>query len=82
MDIELKVVDYYFADWAYAYLPPATSPSHHTNTTSSASHDTSAWEYHSSTPLFHLEPTNAAYESTWTRDNIYRQATSLSLITW
>lgn len=91
MDIILEVVDHYFADWAYAALVPADSFS--TSATISSSYELynngtegiskgASWEYTPSTHLFYLEPTAAAYESIWDRDNICRQAISLFFITW
>lgn len=84
MDIVLEVVDYYFADQAYAALLPLTTSDldHlHVNYTHMKPR-TSSWEYTPSTHLFYLDPTRAAYESIWDRDNVYRQALSLFLITW
>ncbi|KAA8563676.1 hypothetical protein EYC84_011697 [Monilinia fructicola] len=52
------------------------------NGTTSSPKIASTWQYHPSNSFLQFEPTEAAYTSQWNRDNIYRQAFSLFLITW
>lgn len=85
MDIILELVDYYAADQAYASLMPIKLTAFdyiHGNNNTQATLRRSAWEYTPSTHLFYLEPTPAAYESIWDRDNMYRQFLTLFLVTW
>ena len=42
----------------------------------------SGWQWHPSSQSFNLQPSEYAYMSQWDRDNVYRQAFSLYLITW
>ncbi|KAK4540939.1 hypothetical protein LTR36_008447 [Oleoguttula mirabilis] len=42
----------------------------------------SAWQYQPTSQYFSLQPSEFAYLSQWDRDNIYRQALSLYLVTW
>lgn len=42
----------------------------------------SGWQWEPSNSYFSLEPSDFAYLSRWDRDNIYRQALSLYIITW
>ncbi|KAK3944303.1 C-5 sterol desaturase [Diplogelasinospora grovesii] len=83
MDIVLEVSDTFLWDYMYAWVLPARPAPYnfpdHTNATGQAY---SSWQYKPSTSFFSLEPSQAAYQSAWTRDNMYRQATSLFLITW
>ncbi|KAK3401183.1 putative C-5 sterol desaturase [Sordaria brevicollis] len=83
MDVVLEVSDQFMFDYMYAWLLPA-KPSFYdfpdkTNATAQA---LSNWVYKPATAFFSLEPSQAAYQSIWARDNIYRQALSLFLILW
>jgi lathosterol oxidase len=42
----------------------------------------SAWQWEPSNSYFALQPSEYAYQSRWDRDNIFRQALSLYIITW
>lgn len=42
----------------------------------------SQWIYTPATSMFSVQPSAAAWGSQWSRDNVYRQAVSLYLITW
>jgi len=42
----------------------------------------SGWQWEPSSQFFSLPPSEYAYMSRWDRDNIYRQAVSLYLLTW
>lgn len=85
MDIVLEVLDTYAFDYAYAYFLPAKPAPYgfgDVNGANSTAQTLSSWQYKPATHLFSLEPSQAAYMSAWPRDNIYRQAISLYLITW
>ncbi len=84
MDIALEIVDYFVGDAAYAKLLPApvSSFGSHGGLHNASQLTSSQWKYEPSTYLFHLEPSAAAYESAWARDNIYRQAITLFFLTW
>lgn len=84
MDIPLEIADHFVGDYVYAWLLPAASASRdsphdlHNGTRQILSN----WEYQPSTYLLYLEPSQAAYEGVWPRNNIYRQSISLFLLTW
>ncbi|KOS16667.1 putative C-5 sterol desaturase [Escovopsis weberi] len=85
MDIVLELTDTFIADHAYAWLFPARpAPYDFPNAPSAnASAATfSTWTYKPATSYIHVEPYQAAYMSSLSRDNIYRQAATLFLITW
>ncbi|GJC90533.1 putative delta(7)-sterol 5(6)-desaturase [Colletotrichum liriopes] len=84
MDVVLEVVDTFVGDKLYAALLPAHAapydfPHHAANATAQP---LSTWQYKPSTHMLYLEPSEAAHLSAWPRDNIFRQFTSLFLITW
>lgn len=83
MDVVLEVSDQFMFDYMYAWLLPARPALYDfpdkTNGTAQAF---SSWVYEPATEFFSLEPSQAAYQSIWARDNIYRQALSLFLILW
>ncbi|KDN68399.1 putative fatty acid hydroxylase superfamily protein [Colletotrichum sublineola] len=84
MDVILEIIDTFIGDELYATLLPAhTTPYDFPNYTVNATAlPLSIWKYKPSTYMFSLEPSEAAYMSAWPRDNIFRQFTSLFLITW
>lgn len=90
MDIVLEVLDTFLFDHLYAAALPAKPAPYDLlqngsfNATSNATSfaELSPWQYKPATSFFSLEPGNAAYASAWTRDNPYRQALTLFLITW
>ncbi|KAJ8068372.1 hypothetical protein OCU04_003934 [Sclerotinia nivalis] len=87
MDIALELTDKYFFDHFYSTLLPAKSillnaVGEQINGTTLNAKTASTWQYHPSNSFLQFEPTDAAYTSQWDRDNIYRQAFSLFLITW
>jgi lathosterol oxidase len=89
MDIVLEVFDTLLADRLYATLLPASLSSSTTfaskydaNSTLSFFSDAQSYLYEPSSRYLYLEPSKYAYMSAWPRDNIYRQAVSLYLITW
>ncbi|QKX60124.1 uncharacterized protein TRUGW13939_07266 [Talaromyces rugulosus] len=90
MDVILEVWDLVIGDRLYAATLPATlksSPSLSTfiqdaNNTLSLFGDARSYTYEPASSYLYLEPSKYAYLSMWPRDNIYRQASSLFLITW
>ncbi|RFU25984.1 hypothetical protein B7463_g10345, partial [Scytalidium lignicola] len=84
MDILLEATDTFFFDYAYSAILPAAPAPYNLggNSTLTATTDASAWQYHPASKYISWTPSEAAYASAWSRDNIYRQAMSLFLITW
>lgn len=94
MDIVLEALDTYVFDHIYAKTFPTESVSAYPILTKLAGDLpssfngteklplTNAWVYKPATSYFILEPSMSAYMSAFPRDNIYRQAISLFLITW
>ena len=95
MDIILELCDTFVADYCYAYLLPASTPSAAWQSTKHAATSTfsslregatpissNGYTWHPATAYYSLEPSKYAYMSAWPRDNTYRQALSLYLITW
>lgn len=81
MDIVLEVTDTFLWDYLYAWALPA----HPAPLGLGLSNDTTignGWEYKPSTSVFSLQPSQAAYQSSLPRDNMYRQGFSLFLIIW
>ena len=95
MDVILELFDTFAFDRLYANLLPLT-PSmlaySAIDTLSAAPNATWSSMKEAGTPFsytfapasqyFSVEPSSYAYLSRWPRDNIYRQAVSLYLITW
>ncbi|KAI1212987.1 C-5 sterol desaturase [Annulohypoxylon truncatum] len=84
MDVVLELTDTFIADYLYALALPAKSIPYDflDPTTNTTVQDFSSWEFKTVNPYFHFEPTKYAYMSEWNRDNIYRQFTTLFLVTW
>ena len=85
MDVVLEVIDTFIGDYVYAWahpVRPAPYDYHNAATNNGTDQTFSAWHYKPATAFFSIEPSQAAYMSAWPRDNIYRQAISLFLITW
>lgn len=84
MDIVLEVIDTFLGDHIYAKLLPAEVLQNEFGPVSNPTDERPSppWSYEPATAYLHLEPSKAAYMSSWPRDNIYRQAASLFLITW
>lgn len=92
MDVVLEVFDILVGDRLYATALPATlsttlSPALSTfiedaNNTLALFGDAQSFKYQPATSYLYIEPSKYAYMSAWPRDNIYRQAFSLFLITW
>lgn len=83
MDVVNEIWDTFLGDFAYAYLLPAPQTSYgFPDPTNSTEQVFSSWQYQPSTKYLYIEPSKAAYMSSWNRDNIYRQSINLFLITW
>lgn len=84
MDIVLEVTDSFIGDYFFSWVLPARrAPYDYPNVPTNGTDQTfSTWQYKPSTHFFTIEPSQAAYMSAWPRDNIFRQAISLFLITW
>ncbi|OTA66686.1 hypothetical protein K449DRAFT_325918 [Hypoxylon sp. EC38] len=83
MDVVLEVADTFIGDYVYAWALPAHSTSYDfLDATSNSTQPMSTWQFKTANPYFSFEPSKYAYMSAWNRDNLYRQAISLFLITW
>ncbi|KAI1096456.1 C-5 sterol desaturase [Rostrohypoxylon terebratum] len=84
MDVVLELTDTFVTDYLYALAFPAKrNPYDFLDSTSNATiQDVSSWKFKTVNPYFHFEPSKYAYMSELNRDNIYRQCTTLFLITW
>ncbi len=87
MDVVLEIFDTFIFDRLYAKLLPAfPPPALQTNTAnatfSSIRQAPIGYVYEHASQFLKLEPSDFAYMSRWSRNNIYRQALSLYLITW
>lgn len=85
MDIVLELTDTFIADYAYAYLYPFRPDLYdfpHANAANSSTHTFSSWTYKPATQFLQVQPSRAAYMSSLTRDNPYRQLATLFFITW
>lgn len=90
MDVVLEAFDTYLFDYIYAFAVP--SPVAHLGKTAASNGTYSAipempspaqtWQFEPASQYLSFPPTEYAWMSSWMRDNIYRQATSLFLITW
>lgn len=95
MDIILEILDTLLFDRIYSTLLPASPTSrfgqfvkHAASSTFSSVREgatqtpTHQYVYKPASQIINLQPSKWAYASTWQRDNPYRQAMSLFLITW
>ncbi|KAF4637167.1 hypothetical protein G7Y89_g923 [Cudoniella acicularis] len=87
MDIALEFCDTYFFDYLYSTVLPAGPAPYNlehgaANSSMLDARAASSWKYEPATQFISFMPTDYAYTSQWTRDNVYRQAFSLFLITW
>jgi lathosterol oxidase len=83
MDIVLECFDKYIFDHIYAAALPAAAPTHFNQTGAEWNPKAaSSWQWEPASALLSFQPTDAAYKSAWTRDNLYRQLITLYLITW
>ncbi|OJD31650.1 c-5 sterol desaturase [Diplodia corticola] len=91
MDVVLEAFDTYLFDYIYAFaLPsPAASlgkPAAVANASYAAIPEmpspANAWQFEPASQYLSFPPSDYAWMSCWARDNLYRQALSLFLITW
>ena len=90
MDIVLEVTDTFVFDHIYSSLLPATFSAPTANATFSSIKEeptgfalpAATWQYQPASKYFSVQPSQAAYESTWPRDDWRRQLLTLYLITW
>lgn len=87
MDIVLEFCDTFLFDHIYAAVLPAKPSLINLNDginngTRFDAKALSSWQYQPSTEFISFAPSDAAYMSQWTRDNVYRQALTLLLVTW
>jgi lathosterol oxidase len=91
MDIVLEIFDTLLFDRMYSTLIPASSDTafrlavqNNASSTFPSLLDITQhkWLYTPASQIISLQPTAWAYGSAWPRDNMFRQATSLFLITW
>jgi lathosterol oxidase len=93
MDIVLEIFDTFLFDRMYSTVLPTSGLSSFrqlsqnavSSTLSSLREGATMTPQHTYQPaskILSFQPSDWAYRSAWPRDNIYRQATSLFLITW
>lgn len=85
MDIVLELTDTFIGDYMYAFFFPI-KPAPYDFPESAAANATaqtySAWTYKPATHFIQIQPSQAAYLSSWPRDDFYRQLITLYFITW
>ncbi|CCU82508.1 ERG3/sterol delta 5,6-desaturase [Blumeria hordei DH14] len=84
MDIALEIYDTYLFDDLYAKLLPSKYIHRYVtnNSTLDSLESIPQWQFRPASSLETFSPRDAALSSLWNRDNIYRQAISLFIITW
>ncbi|KAJ4379243.1 c-5 sterol desaturase [Didymella sp. IMI 355093] len=90
MDIILEIADTFIFDYVYSSLLPASRIPLAANATFSSIREeptgfalpAATWQYEPATKYFSIQPSQAAYESAWSRDDWRRQLLTLYLITW
>ena len=89
MDVVLEIFDTFLFDRLYATVLPSSLASYsrsigfkNVNSTFSSMREIPTGLSTPTNFLFQLEPSEYAYMSAWSRDNIWRQGLSLYLITW
>ncbi|KAI2630945.1 C-5 sterol desaturase [Hypoxylon sp. NC1633] len=85
MDVVLELTDTFVADYVYAFLHPAPAVARYSFpgvTSNSTEQVLPPWKFVSANPYFSVQPSQYAYMSAWYRDNVYRQAITLFMITW
>ncbi|GAB0143702.1 hypothetical protein EsHS_00004210 [Epichloe bromicola] len=85
MDIVLELTDTLIADYAYAYLYPIRPELYdfsYEAATNISAQAFSSWTWKPATKFLQVQPSQAAYMSSLTRDNPYRQLATLIFITW
>lgn len=95
MDVVLEVFDTFFFDRLYATILPSSHAQYAQYATAQTAPNgtyssmrevptpyASTYEYRPASEFLSFEPSEYAYMSRWTRDDIYRQLVTLYLITW
>ena len=89
MDIVLEVADTFLFVHIYSTILPSYPLARANATLSSITHEPTGfvlpaitWQYEPVSKCFSLQPSQAAYESAWPRDDWRRQLLTLYLITW
>ena len=90
MDIVLEIADTFIFDHLYSNLLPASDTPLAGNATLSSireeptgfAHPGATWHYEPASKYLSIQPSQAAYESAWPRDDWRRQLLTLYLITW
>lgn len=90
MDIVLELADTFIFDHIYSNLLPAANTPLAANATFSSIREeptgfalpAATWQYEPASKYFSVQPSQAAYESAWPRDDWRRQLLTLYLITW
>lgn len=86
MDIVLEAFDTFFFDRLYATVLPSSGANSVLNSyngnSSFLSEPMAGYHYKPASSYLSFEPSEWAYRSQWQRDNVWRQTTSLFLITW
>ncbi|KAM0281323.1 hypothetical protein ACHAQH_003591 [Verticillium albo-atrum] len=84
MDIMLEITDTFAADYIYAWLLPARQVPYDDTQgplANATSQTFSPWQYKPATQWIYLEPSEAAFQSSWDRDDFIRQLITLYTIT-
>lgn len=83
MDIVLELTDTFITDYIYAFAyPKRLAPYDYPAAANTTQQAFSSWTYKPATQFFSIEPSDAAYQSEWDRENIWRQLITLYFITW
>ena len=89
MDVVLEVADTFLFDHIYSTILPSCHPQEANATLFSTKHEPTGfvlpavtWKYEPASEYFSIQPSQAAYESAWARDDWRRQLLTLYLITW
>lgn len=86
MDIVLELIDTVIADRVYAHLFPINSDlnglANEAVNNASIHRKILSWKWQPATKFFNIEPTQAAYMSSLSRDDPYRQLVTLYFISW
>jgi lathosterol oxidase len=89
MDIVLEVADTFLFDHIYSTILPSHAPQEANASLSSITHESMGfimpkitWQYEPASKYCSIQPSQAAYESAWSRDDWRRQFVTLYLITW
>lgn len=82
MDIVLEFTDTFIADYAYAFFFPKRIAPYDFPLRNGTAQTYSGWTFKPASQYISFNPSQAAYDSEWDRDNIWRQMITLYFITW